>query len=48
MESGLVYQGNVTDQGILKFFGGEMGIENVKKTMLQRTDILLEEVPFDS
>jgi hypothetical protein len=30
----LEYQGNVTDQGILKFFAGSMGMEAVRNKML--------------
>lgn len=43
------YQGNVTDQGILKFFAGNMGMEAVRSKMLERTqDTVLTDVPFDS
>jgi magnesium-transporting ATPase (P-type) len=39
----------VTDQGILKFFAGTMGMESVRSKMLERTkEMVLTEVPFDS
>lgn len=43
----LVYNGNVTDQGILKFFAETMGKSEVKKKMTNRDEVLTE-IPFDS
>jgi magnesium-transporting ATPase (P-type) len=43
----LVYNGNVTDQGILKFFAETTGLFEVKKKMTEKDEVLTE-IPFDS